>query len=319
MRKSLLLVIFHLVVGTATILTPNCTIPDDLNPNQLTVLISGYSTHRLPLLRTLASFYATLPIISSVLILWGNPKTHPSLLTFPSTSSTAPIILIRNPTRSLNHRFHPHPQIRTLAVLICDDDIQIPSLSISFAFRTWQSHPDRIVGFFPRSHELDLESKSWIYTIHPDKHSIVLTKMMIVASEYLWKYTCIGGGSGMERARSVVKKERNCEDLLINFVVAMDSRKGPLLVGSNWVRDWGDTRNEKDEKIAKGKKKVAISEKEGHRRRRGMCIGEFHKALGIMPLRYSYGNFVEGVKEQGLCQKSGKLVRCDQVGRDHDQ
>lgn len=124
----------------------------------------------------------------------------------------------------------------------------------------------------------------------------------------------------MERARAVVEKERNCEDLLVNFVVAMDSRKGPLLVGSKWVRDWGDTRNEDDKmndlKNAEGdKKKVAISGKEGHRRRRGMCIGEFHRALGIMPLRYSYGNFVEGIKEQGLCQKGGKLVRCDQVGQ----
>ena len=50
----------------------------------------------------------------------------------------------------------------------------------------------------------------------------------------------------------------------------------------------------------------------GHWEKRGECITEFHRLLGRMPLRYSYGKVVEAaVGEQGLCSKGGRLVRCD--------
>lgn len=60
-------------------------------------------------------------------------------------------------------------------------------------------------------------------------------------------------------------------------------------------------------------KGVGLSSRRGeHRKRRGGCIREFHRVLGRMPLRYSYGKVVDSVGEQGLCEKGGKLVFCDQ-------
>lgn len=124
----------------------------------------------------------------------------------------------------------------------------------------------------------------------------------------------------MDRMRNMVDEMRNCEDILMNFVVADQVNAGPILVGAERVRDWGDARNEKDEDddgrrrlmggvVAQVGLSSRISE---HRKRRGQCIREFHRVLGRMPLRYSYGKVVNSVGEQGLCRKGGKLVFCDE-------
>lgn len=137
----------------------------------------------------------------------------------------------------------------------------------------------------------------------------MLTKFVIMKKEFLEKYSC-GGGREMEEARGVVDRMRNCEDILMNFVAAEEEGGGgPVLVGAGRVRDFGDARNEEGE----GVREVGLSSRRrDHRKRRGECIREFHRVLGRMPLRYSYGKVVDSVGEQGLCEKGGKLVFCDQ-------
>lgn len=119
----------------------------------------------------------------------------------------------------------------------------------------------------------------------------------------------------MEEARGLVEQMRNCEDILMNYVVADEVSAGPILVGAERARDWGDARNEGQGLVEEERKKVkevGLSSRKGaHRKRRGECIREFHRILGRMPLRYSYGKVVNSVGEQGLCEKGGKLVRCD--------
>ncbi|XXG57952.1 hypothetical protein AAC387_Pa04g0390 [Persea americana] len=302
---------------------PNATF---LRSDQLTVLISGFSTSRLPLLRSLASSYASSPSVAAVLILWFNPHTPSQTLSkaldLPSSSSASPISLIRHPSSSLNARFLPRRQIRTRAVAVCDDDIDLPPPSLEFAFKIWRSDPARLVGFFARSHDLDLDRRSWIYTVHPDRFSMVLTKFMILGTRYLHRYSC---SPEYREMRAAVDRMRNCEDILMNFVVAHEAGVGPTLVGTRRkVRDWGDLRNDDDDKKNSSSSggggggesekvgSVGISKRVGHMERRGECIREFHRGLGRMPLRYSYGKVVEELGEQGLCEKGGKLVLCDE-------
>ena len=189
---------------------------------------------------------------------------------------------------------------------------------MEFAFRIWQKNQDRLIGLFARSHDLDLIRKDWIYTVHPDRYSIVLTKFMILDAKYLYHYSCGVGGleTKFGELRAVVDNMHNCEDILMNFVVAEISGRGPLLVGGERVRDLGDPRNEAVEGKGGEEVNVGLSGiKRGHgnhRKRRGECIREFHKILERMPLRYSYGKVINSVSEQGLCNKGGKLVPCDQ-------
>lgn len=135
------------------------------------------------------------------------------------------------------------------------------------------------------------------------KYSIMLTKFMILNIHYLHEYTC---NENYTKLKALVDEKSNCEDILMNFVVAEEVKKGPILVGAKKVRDWGDARNE-----GEGMKEREVglsSRKREHRKRRGECIGEFHRLLGKMPLKYSYGKVMDAIGEQGLCEKGGKLV-----------
>ncbi|XP_012064660.2 glycosyltransferase family protein 64 C3 [Jatropha curcas] len=317
------------VFSLRTLLSDPCDPSNELDPqalraDQITVLINGYSESRIALLQTIAATYSASPLVSSVLVLWGNPSTPPQTLAHLahnlslSSFGMATITLVRQPSSSLNDRFLPRSSIRTQAVLICDDDVEVDRKSFDFAFQIWRLNPNRLVGLFIRSHDLDLLSRKWIYTVHPDKYSIVLTKFMILKSQYLFEYSC-KGGPNMSEMRRIVDQMKNCEDILMNFVVADRTNAGPILVGADKVRDWGDARNEDNKqglglKDAGGSKVTAAglsSRKREHRKRRGQCITEFHKLLGRMPLRYNYGKIVNSVGEQGLCMKGGKLVFCD--------
>ncbi|XP_060179574.1 glycosyltransferase family protein 64 C3-like [Lycium barbarum] len=283
--------------------------PLTLQTDQLTVLINGYSEHRIPLLQSIAATYAAASSVAAVVILWGNPTTPPQILsnlTESLATSSTPISILRQRSSSLNLRFYPHKSITTRAVLICDDDIEPDPESVNFAFNVWRSDPDRLIGFFVRSHSYDLSQKSWIYTMENSKYSIVLTKFMILKLQYLHEYTC---NKEYAKLRAKVEEKNNCEDILMNFVVAEEVRKGPILVGARRVRDWGDARNEGGE--MKEREVGLSSRKREHRKRRGECIAEFHRLLGKMPLRYSYGKVVDSIGEQGLCEKGGKLVYCD--------
>ncbi|KAK9097573.1 hypothetical protein Sjap_023070 [Stephania japonica] len=286
------------------------TPPQFLRSDQLTVLINGYSESRLHLLASIAAAYSSIPFVAAVLIIWGNPSTPIETLTNLTNSyyTAAPITVLRQSTSSLNSRFLPRQQIATRAVAICDDDVEIDSKSVEFAFKIWNSRPDNLIGFFSRSHDLDLEKKTWIYTVHPDKYSIVLTKFMIMNTDYLYKYSC-EGGEAMAKARALVEEMVNCEDILMNFVAAKESGSGPVLVEGRRVRDRGDARNDDGEVKGVG----LSSRRREHRKRRGECIREFHRVLGRMPLLYSYGKVVSSVGEQGLCEKGGKLVFCDEL------
>ncbi|QCD83890.1 hypothetical protein DEO72_LG2g4238 [Vigna unguiculata] len=179
--------------------------------------MNGFSESRIPLLRSLAVAYSLSPIVSSVLVLWGNPSTASTVLNqlarnLSLSPSSTPISLLPQPSASLNNRFLPRPShISTDAVLICDDDVEVDSKSLEFAFRVWEKNPNRLVGLFAQSHDIDLNRREWVYTVHPDRFSIVLTKFMLLRAHYLFLYTCVGG-AGMARARGIVDGVRNCED-----------------------------------------------------------------------------------------------------------
>ncbi|KAL1552620.1 lactose synthase [Salvia divinorum] len=312
MRITIILFIsLHLplfVISSRLIPHPQCIRPDPtgLRSDQMTVVINGYSEHRIPLLRSITAVYSASPSVAAVILLWCNPSTPARTLSYLTQNLSAAVL--RAPSASLNHRFYPWEVIRTRAVLICDDDIEPDLNSISFAFQVWRSDPDRAVGFFARSHAYDLAARAWIYAMEREKYSIVLTKLMIVSAEYLGIYSC---DALYAAAREVVDEMNNCEDILMNFVVAEESGKGPVMVGARGggIRDYGDARNDG---LAAGMREVGLSSRRvEHRKRRGECITRFHRVLGRMPLKYSYGKMVDDVGEQGLCDKGGKLLLCD--------
>ncbi|KAJ0969208.1 hypothetical protein J5N97_022085 [Dioscorea zingiberensis] len=324
----IVLLLLHLIADAAVVAGGSnpCDIgslpdPRILKPDRLTVLISGYSERRLPLLRSLAALYSSLPYVFTVLVLWGNPDTPSQTLSAAlPISDGAPISLIRQPEHSLKARFLPRAAIRTRAVVMCDDDVDPDPRALALAFSQWLGLDRALVGFFARSHALDLEAKTWIYTFHHDRYSIMLTKLVILKTEYLYRYSC---WNRLRDARGLVERERNCVAILMNFVAAMEEEgggEGPVLVEGR-VRDWGDPRNNETSSLisASGSgeeeiKRVGLSLRLDHRKRRGWCIREFHRMLGVMPLRYSYGKVVEGAGSRGFVTRgatsSTVIINC---------
>ena len=148
--------------------------PWKLISDQISVLISGFAEARLSLLKQIVRAYSVSPVVHSIYILWGNTSTPWMLLNQTDfVSLGSPVFLVRQTSSSLNERFSPRPYIRTRAVLVCDDDITMDLEDLKLAFQIWKQNEERIVGFFPRSHEYHLKMKSWIYTIHPDRYSSI--------------------------------------------------------------------------------------------------------------------------------------------------
>lgn len=275
-----------------------------LREDQVTILVNGFSEARIPLLQENMKSFAASPLVDAVYILWGNTSTPDALLAphlWDNDVDGAPIKVIRQKTMSLNDRFLPRAAIRTKCVVICDDDITIDGRALAFALRMWQENPGRIVGFFPRAHLFQMASRSWGYTKLPDRYSIMLTKMMLLHTDYLFRYTC-GAPPGV---KEYVDRGMNCEDIAMNFVVTAHSGQGPLLVEGN-PRDWGDTRNSDD-----GMAAIGLSARPDHRKDRGACIAAFQRLWGALELRYSYSKAVPDVGEQVLCDKFGEMIHCD--------
>ena len=163
---------------------------DSLLEDRVTILVNGFSEARIPLLKKNMLKYSESLVVDSILVLWGNTSTPDSLLGKEWESAGAPIHIIRQKTSSLNDRFLPRPGIHTKVVVICDDDITADHASLAFALSAWQENQHRIVGFFPRAHVYNIEFKTWVYAKLPDKYSIMLTKFMLLHTEYLFRYTC---------------------------------------------------------------------------------------------------------------------------------
>ena len=163
--------------------------PWKLISDQISVLISGFAEARLSLLKQIVRAYSVSPVVHSIYILWGNTSTPWMLLNQTDfVSLGSPVFLVRQTSSSLNERFSPRPYIRTRAVLICDDDITMDLDDLKLAFQIWKQNEERIVGFFPRSHEYHLKMKSWIYTIHPDRYSSIYLAhktMAAIATDWL--------------------------------------------------------------------------------------------------------------------------------------
>lgn len=269
----------------------------------MTILVNGFSEERLSLLQTNVRFFSSFTFVHSIYILWGNASTPDTVLDQVDFFSLgAPIYVVRQQSQSLNDRFLPRSYISTRAVMICDDDITVDGEGLELAFRTWVSNEQQLVGFFPRAHSYQLDSKSWIYSKLPDQYSILLTKLMILATEYLFLYTC----RMPQGVKEYVDKGMNCEDLAMNFVVSNHSGLAPLLVEGK-PRDWGDTRNSAEELST-----VGLSARAGHRKDRGECIAVFHRLWGGLKLRFSYGKVSPYKEELSLCDKYGYLINCDE-------
>eukprot|EP01120_Amphizonella_sp_Union-15-10_P010027 TRINITY_DN3946_c0_g1_i1.p1 TRINITY_DN3946_c0_g1~~TRINITY_DN3946_c0_g1_i1.p1 ORF type:complete len:342 (+),score=54.89 TRINITY_DN3946_c0_g1_i1:75-1100(+) len=271
---------------------------ENLTTRQFTLLFNGYLLTRQEFLFQMIATYSRSALVQGTVIIWSN--LEPPTVNF-TLATKKPVTIVDKPTSSLNNRFdYPVPELRTRALLVIDDDIEISLSEMEFAFKVWQEFPDRIVGMFPRYHRWSEKTRSWKYTNDRRIYSMILTKFMFLDVKYLKLYT-----HGIDqRVRDYVNRENNCEDIAMNFVVAEATRKGPILI-DGMPKDWGDKRSTKSEFT-----KDAIGSKKGHKDHRSECLDYFATVWGYMPLVGSIWKVSADVGEFVLCKTESGWVEC---------
>nr|CAD1840962.1 unnamed protein product [Ananas comosus var. bracteatus] len=137
----------------------------------------------------------------------------------PSTAApTAPLTPASSPAT-------PSVTAQLPCAMTTSPSSRAPSLSFTLALFCSRSRP-ALVGFFDCAHDLDPARREWVYTSRHDRNSIILTKFLLLPGPLLRRYSC---SRELGLARRVVDHGRNCKDILMSSVAAMDGAEVVLV------------------------------------------------------------------------------------------
>ncbi|CAL8317609.1 unnamed protein product [Merluccius merluccius] len=210
---------------------------------------------------------------AQIVVLWNSDKPLPPGSKWPSAG--APLTVIEGRTKSMSSRFFPYDVILTDAILSLDEDSVLSTNEVDFAFRVWQSFPERIVGYPARSHYWDSGRARWGYTSKwTNDYSMVLTGAAFYHRYYHYLYTHYVPANLL----AMVDRMANCEDILMNFLVSAVTRQPPIKVTQK--------KQYKETMMTQGSKSSRWADPD-HFAQRQTCMNAFSGWLGFMPLVHS--------------------------------
>ena len=107
--------------------------------------------------------------------------------------------------------------------MVVDDDIYLHQQDIQNLFELWQLDPQRIIGIYGRL--LKKQNDEWIYRFpENNQYNIILTKMMILDSQYLGMFRCLLP----KQITNYITINKNCEDITMNLLVYGYTGKKPM-------------------------------------------------------------------------------------------
>jgi hypothetical protein len=238
--------------------------------NKFSVIIGTWD--RVHFLRKLILHYQKSRMVHKIYVTWHNPHERPPEDFLRLVRRKPPVEILPQKYDSLNNRFNPIPNLQTKAVLIADDDIRVNLTDLEYAFEVWRTRPHSLVGTFPRYHVYNSNNNTYSYLIRspelPREYSIILTKFMFMASEYLFDYTCLLPLS----IHRYIDDHSNCEDIAMNMLVTGMTTAKPIAVMMH-VDDFGTTSG--------------ISYKAGHLPSRSQCVTDLISLFGKDTLLYN--------------------------------
>ena len=214
--------------------------------------------------------------LDRVIVVWNLPNRQPPSIfwaLFP-----IPIIIVPMSSSSLNNRFSTSAHVNTSCVVSMDDDWHMPLDHLQYGFEVWRKQFfDYLVGFrhLGRAHSYR-DGKYWYGGAHGV--SMVLPSGLFMDKRYLSMYSSLPLD-----LLDFVDQRTNCEDILLNFMVANRTGKGPIVVNriASELKVLGD----------KG-----LSSKSNHYKERHECVQHFVRTFGNMPLSFFGWDF--GVTRQ---------------------
>lgn len=249
--------------------------------SRLTVMVMSFSL-REDTLRSLVEHYARCPSVAQVLVVWNERYPPEEVI-----STSVPVRIRYEKNSSLNNRFRPDPLIPTRAVLSLDYGVLMRCRDIEAGFAEWRRHPEDIVGYHPRL----LSASPAVYrseweTLAAKKYNAMLTGATFIdADRWFTKYW----DEEYAPVREIVDEKSNCEDILMNFIVAANAKNKTGHPPVRFVRPHR-------------RLDISAGSNEGPGVRtlvREDCINEFTKHFGHFPLRVAEIKPTPGASRKG--------------------
>ncbi|KAK7162670.1 hypothetical protein R3I93_006877 [Phoxinus phoxinus] len=265
----------------------NASLPLPDPEDSFTIIMQTYN--RTDILLKLLNHYQAVPHLQCIVIVWNNPGEPPPRKLWDALGPhPVPVFFKEQSVNRMRNRLHPHPEIKTDAVLMLDDDTLVSVPDISFAFSVWKQFPDQIVGFVPRKH---VTTASGVYSYggfelqDPDKGGGDSYSMILVGAAFFHRRFLTLFRDQPGEVHSLVDQTQNCDDIAMNFAVArhLSRVSGPKRPSGVFVRPV-DVRNLEKEA---GSGYVGMWHRAEHMLQRSHCLNRLAQIYGEMPLRYS--------------------------------
>ena len=244
---------------------------------KVTVVMNTFQ--RPAMLQDAIDYYATCGTVKYIYVIWSEHEPPSVIVQNRYKGKQHPeIAFVLNPTDSLNNRFKPLTGPHTDAIFSVDDDIRVPCDDLTLAYEVWKASDKSIVGFMPRLHLRGKDDKLvyrcwWRVWLH-GAYSVVLTKAAFLHHDYMKVYT-----EEMSKSiRDMVDRERNCEDIAMQFLVSDRTNLPPVYVKGS-LQDWGVLNG-----ISTSKTIVSA----GHMDRRSACLNDLVEIYQRNPLIRSH-------------------------------
>ena len=224
-----------------------------------------------------------IPSLHEIVIVWSDTEATPPE-DFTSEHGV-PVRHRRSKQNSLNWKLWPDPAYQTQAILLSDDDVYYQPDDLEFVFQTWRKFGrHRLTGALARC-AVPADDGSWQYSLcshnaEEDNYAMILTNLAFAHISFMDYYS--SEDPVASRVREYVDEHFNCEDIALNFVTAMLTREGPLLVKGR--EDYVNMVPTK-----------GISTKPGHLEARSQCLYDLAEMFDCMPLVNETAHVERGV------------------------